>query len=81
MPLVENEIHTDADYICDFCGEKIETEYEGYCCPVCERIICVSCSVDHPITKVQVESNGPDYKKHAYMCDVCLRAWNKLHPK
>lgn len=80
MPIVENKDHTDAAYICDYCGQKIE-DADGYFCPVCAKVVCVMCSIDHPLTSVEVRPNGPDYKKHQLMCDSCLAAWNKLHPK
>jgi len=80
MPVVENEAQTDADYICDFCGEKIENE-AGHCCTVCQRIICVECSQDHPISNVLFNDHDTHRRKSEYMCDVCRRAWLKLRPK
>jgi hypothetical protein len=44
------------------------------------RIFCLDCSADHPITKVRVREDDPDYKKDEYMCDLCYREWRKKHP-
>jgi hypothetical protein len=80
MPVIVNEDETDAQYMCDICGVEIQDQTEGTCCPMCGRIFCLDCSADHPITKVRVREDGPDYKKDDYMCDLCYREWRKKHP-
>ena len=67
--------------MCDICGVEIQDDQtEGTCCPTCGRIFCLDCSADHPITKVRVREDGPDYKKDGYMYDLCYREWRKKHP-
>lgn len=61
--MIMNEEETDARYVCDVCGVEIQYQTEGVYCPVCGLIFCLDCSADHPIMKVRVREDDPDYKK------------------
>ncbi len=77
MPVMMNEDELDARYVCDVCGVEIQDQTAGTCCPVCGRIFCLDCSAHHPITRVRVRGDGPDYKKDEYMCNLCYREWRR----
>jgi len=55
MPVIVNEDETGAQYLCDICGVEIQDETEGTYCLICQRIFCLNCSADHPITQVEVK--------------------------
>lgn len=80
MPVTVNDEEAAVQCLCDVCGVEIQDQTEGAWCPVCGRIFCLDCSADHPIVKVRIREDGPDYKKHEFMCDLCLREWRRKHP-
>ena len=80
MPVIVNEDEAGVQYMCDVCGIEIQNQTEGAYCPACGRVFCLPCSADHPITKVRVKEDGPEYKKDEYMCDLCYREWRRKHP-
>ena len=67
-------------YACWYCGEFV-LEGTGVYCSACDNVICNSCLAENPILKVQVNENGPDYKKYEFMCSRCAERWRKLNPK
>jgi hypothetical protein len=79
---VENEDQTEAYYVCDFCGQKIEDPEENViCCPVCERIICPKCLEAHPLINVEVKRDGSESKRRQWMCSDCKHDWERRNPK
>ena len=82
MPIVENEDQTEACYVCDWCGEKIEDPEENVvCCSLCNRLICGKCLETYPLRNVDVNPDGVGHKRYRWMCEACERGWKKAHPK
>jgi hypothetical protein len=80
MPVTVNDDDAEALCLCDVCGVEIQGQMEGVWCPACGRIFCSGCFSEHPITKIRVREDGPDYKKDEYMCALCFREWRRRHP-
>lgn len=72
--------HKPDPYTCSVCQKGIKDEFGGYMCPVCGRIICNDCALEHPLQlDVIVRPKGPEYLKKTDMCKFCYDKWREAH--